>query len=87
MKKPATIKYAEGDIKLLSGKIRASTYMKEVQAVLNRRGIVKSDNYVSQVVTGQFYYEPVWDAVVEVLNARKIEKQVRSALVAQAVVD
>ncbi len=88
-----TKKYSDDDLLLLSGRIRKSSYIREVQEILVKKGITRSDNYIAQVVqpksdnTFKLYNEAVWDAIVEVLNNRKVAQQVNKQLVAMALAE
>ncbi|MCX6217698.1 hypothetical protein [Spirosoma sp.] len=86
-------KYSHNDLVLLSGKVRNTRYIADVQAILKKWGIEKTDNYVAQVVhltkDGKFknYNEAVWDAIVLIINDRKKRQRVSAKAVAEALAD
>ncbi len=83
MRKP-TKTYTNERIAELKGQIQVSEYAKDVQAVLETMKIERSTNYIIQVVTGVFYNEMVWDAVVKVLAKRISAKMTKEKEVEMA---
>ncbi|GAB4023349.1 hypothetical protein GCM10028808_73530 [Spirosoma migulaei] len=82
-----TKKYSNEKYLLLSGKIKESSYIREVQEILAKKGIFKRDNYITVVITPnkgtnifRTYNEDVWDAVEEVLHNREIARKVNDKL-------
>lgn len=63
--------YTNDELDLLSGQIRGTSYVDEVQAVLVANGKVYSNGYITRVFNRFSYNNDIWDAIKAVGIARK----------------
>lgn len=78
-------KYTNEDLDLLSGQIKGTNYLPEVQRELRKKGRMYSDGYIYRV-TGRFSYNnDIWDAVKAVGIARKQMREQSRAELSQLV--